>query len=162
MVRQRADPLWEELESALKAIKEDYSSFEVSVEDGSLDVVLEIGVINEEAVDRFLASWTGPSWDKVEKKPGRCSAAQKEAFIQAVEQLELEPGIHAYVNSYSFEENLLVGVRKDGGGVTQEEEERWAQLPQAVKDLAREMGIPEELLDYMPPRYRSPLAMNPD
>ena len=162
VVRHRADPLWEALEPALQAIGEDYSFFDVSVEDGSLDVVLEIGVINEEAVDQFLTGWTGPSWDKVEKKPGNCSVAKKEAFIQAVEQLELEPGIHAYVNSYPFEETLLVGVRKKGGEVTQEEEERWEQLPQAIKDLALETGVPEELLDYRSPRYRSALALNPD
>ena len=164
VVRHRADPLWEALELALKSIGEDYSSFDVTVEDGSLDVVLEIGVINEEGVDRFLADWSGPAWDRVEKKPGRCSVAKKEAFVLALEQLELEPGVWARGTAYLEEENILVGVRKDkaGVGITKEEEERLAGLPQAVKDLAGEMGIPEELLEYMPPRHRPPLENNPD
>lgn len=151
---QRLIPLREALEPALKEIKDDYSYFSLDVTtDENLELVLEVGVINEEAVDRFLANWTGPAWDRLEKKPGRCSAAKQEAFIQAVEKLELEPGIWACATSFPYEETILVDVRKDGEGVTLEEAERWSQLPQAVKDLAGEIGIPEELLEYMPPRY---------
>lgn len=153
-VVQRLIPLREALEPALKEIKDDYSYFSLDITtDENLELVLEVGVINEEAVDRFLANWPGPAWDRLEKKPGRCSAAKQEAFIQAVEKLELEPGIWAYATSFPYEETILVGVRKDGEGVTLKEAERWSQLPQAVKDLAGEIGIPEETLEYMPPKY---------
>ena len=159
---QRAEPLRKALLPALEAIEEDYSYFSVWVADGSLDVVLEIGVIHEEKVDQFLAGWTGPSWDQVEKKPGRWPVAAPKDFAAQAAKLDLGPGVNIRTQTaVGSPEVVSVNVWLDDAYASQEEVNRWAQLPQAVKELAEKMGAPEDLIEYMGPRYTAP-GNNPD
>lgn len=159
---QRVEPLREALLPALKAIEEDYSYFLVWAADGSLDVVLEIGVIHEDKVDRFLADWTGPAWDQLEKKPGRWPVAAQEAFAAEAAKLDLGPGVNIRTQTaVGAPEVVSVNVWLEDLYASQEEVDRWARLPQAVKDLAKKMGAPEDLIEYMGPRYTAP-GNNPD
>lgn len=159
---QRAEPLREALLPALKAIEEDYSYFLVWAADESLDVVLEIGVIHEDKVDRFLADWTGPAWDQLEKKPGRWPVAAQEAFAAEAAKLDLGPGVNIRTQTaVGSPEVVSVNVWLEDLYASQEEVDRWAQLPQAVKDLAKKMGAPEDAIEYMGPRYTAP-GNNPD
>lgn len=161
VVIHRADPLWEALETALASIQEDYSDFEVWVEDGSLDVVLEIGVIHEDKVDRFLAAWTGPAWDRVEKRPGSWPVAEQQAFAAAVEKLDLGPGVVLRAQRNLPGDSVLISIGLEDAGTSREEVNRWSDLPQEITDLAEEMGVPEDKIDYIAPRYRAS-GMNPD
>lgn len=161
VVLHRADPLWEALETALASIQEDYSDFEVWVEDGSLDVVLEIGVIHEDKVDQFLAAWTGPAWDRVEKRPGSWPVADQEAFVAAVGKLDLGPGVILHAQRNLPEDSVLISIGLEDAGASQEEVNRWSDLPQRITDLAKEMGVPEDKIGYIAPRYRAS-GMNPD
>lgn len=159
---QRVEPLREALLPALKAIEEDYSYFLVWAADESLDVVLEIGVIHEDKVDRFLADWTGPAWDQLEKKPGRWPVAAQEAFAAEAAKLDLGPGVNIRTQTaVGAPEVVSVNVWLEDLYASQEEVDRWAQLPQAVKDLAKKMGAPEDAIEYMGPRYTAP-GNNPD
>lgn len=159
---QRAEPLREAMLNALKEIEKDYSYFSVWVADESLDVVLEIGVIHEDAVDRFLNSWTGPAWDELEKKPGRWSVAEQQAFADAAAKLDLGQGVNIRTQTaVGAPEVVSVNVWLDDIHAPLEEVERWAELPQAVKDLAQKTGAPEDLIEYMAPRYTAP-GNNPD
>lgn len=162
VVNHRADPLWEALLPALEAIEEDYSYFSVWVADGSLDVVLEMGVIHEDKVDQFLAGWTGPSWDQVEKKPGRWPVAAQKDFAAQAAKLDLGPGVNIRTQTaVGSPEVVSVNVWLDDTYAPQKEVDRWAQMPQAVKELAKKMGAPEDLIEYMGPRYTAP-GNNPD
>lgn len=159
---RRAEPLLEALRPALKEIEDDYSYFSVWVADGSLDVVLEMGVIHEDKVDRFLADWTGPAWDQLEKKPGRWPAAAQEAFAAGAAKLDLGPGVNIRAQTaVGSPEVVSVNVWLEDLYAPQEEVDRWAQMPQAVKDLAQKTGAPEDLIEYMGPRYTAP-GNNPD
>lgn len=147
-VIQRADPLWEALNPALKAIEDDYSGYEVFVEDESLEVVLEIGVIHEDKVDRFLADWAGPAWDRVEKSPGSWSVAEQEAFAAAVAKLDLGPGVDLYGSrELGMGEMVLVTIRSDD--TVSEPQAQWDGWCQRVKDFAKERNNPVEMLVFM-------------
>lgn len=148
VVNRRADPLWEALNPALKAIEDDYSGYEVFVEDESLEVVLEIGVIHEDKVDRFLADWTGPAWDRVEKSPGSWSVAEQEAFAAAVAKLDLGPGVELYGSrELGMGEMVLVTIRSDD--TVSEPQAQWDGWCQRVKDFAKERNNPVEMLVFM-------------
>ena len=147
--------------------KESYSYYTTYGEGtgNDMQLVLEIGVIDEAAVDNFLASWTGMKWDKLVKKPGTISQAEQEAFCEKVEQLDLGPNV--YIDSrpeaglYGGEMGkILVSISLDLYA-SQEEVARWQEMPQAIKDFAAENGIPENMLGYMAPRYTPP-GSNPD
>lgn len=159
---RRVEPLREALLPALKAIEEDYSYFLVWAADESLDVVLEIGVIHEDKVDRFLADWTGPAWDQLEKKPGRWPVAAQKAFAAEAAKLDLGPGVNIRTQTaVGAPEVVSVNVWLEDLYAPQEEVDRWARLPQAVKELAEKMGAPEDAIEYMGPRYTAP-GNNPD
>lgn len=148
VVNRRADPLWEALNPALKTIEDDYSGYEVFVEDESLEVVLEIGVIHEDKVDRFLADWTGPAWDRVEKSPGSWSVAEQEAFAAAVAKLDLGPGVELYGSrELGMGEMVLVTIRSDD--TAGEPQAQWDGWCQRVKDFAKERNNPVEMLVFM-------------
>lgn len=126
-------------------------------------IKLEVGVIDEAAIDQFLAGYTGEPWDELVKTPGVYSVTKREEFVKAVRQLEPEPGVH--LDAYSLdsfgEERFTIDVYFDKPLTTPEEAEHWAQPPQALKDLAEKMGVSEEALDYMSPRY-TPSGNHPD
>lgn len=148
VVNRRADPLWEALNPALKAIEDDYSGYEVFVEDESLEVVLEIGVIHEDKVDQFLADWAGPAWDRVEKSPGSWSVAEQEAFAAAVAKLDLGPGVELYGSrELGMGEMVLVTIRSDD--TVSEPQAQWDGWCQRVKDFAKERNNPVEMLVFM-------------
>ena len=146
------------LEPLMEKAKDCYESYQVYPDDETGKVCLEVAVTDEKELDRVLGSYQGEPWDTLLKKEGRCSLTQKEAFAQAVEQLELEPGIRASASAQPHEPYVFVVLGNMG---SREKVERWSQLPQAIKDLAGEMGVPEELLEYMAPVYVAP-GTNPD
>lgn len=130
--------------------KESYSYYNGHLEGNKL--VLEIGVMDEAAVDDYLASWTGTKWDRLMKKPGRVSQAKQEEFARKAEQLEFAPGvsvcgIHAGLgDSESGETNKIeVTLYID---LPPEERGPWLEIPQQIKELAQEMAIPEDMLNY--------------
>lgn len=139
--------------------KESYSYYTCYREDGS--VVLEIGVTDEAVVDAYLAAWTGAKWDKLVKTPGRVSQATQEEFAEKAGKLDLGPDVNFEVRAedglyHSEKWKILTSVH-----APREQAELWKELPQKIKDLAKEMGIPEDMLDYMPPRYPAS-GTNPD
>lgn len=137
--------------------KECYSYFYAYGEGtgNEMKLVLEIGVTDEAALDAYLAAWTGTKWDKLVKKPGRASQAKQEEFAERANKLDLGPDVY-------------LEVRPDGGSTNTEYgkilvsvgNKRWRDAEQAVKDLAKEMGIPEDMLSYLEPRSTG--SVNPD
>ena len=74
----------------------------------------------------------------------------------------LGPGVNIRTQTaVGSPEVVSVNVWLDDAYASQEEVNRWAQLPQAVKELAEKMGAPEDLIEYMGPRYTAP-GNNPD
>lgn len=147
--------------------KESYSYYTSYGEgDGDeMQLVLEIGVTDEAAVDSFLASWTGTKWDRLVKKTGTVSQARQEEFCEKVEQLNLGPNVYLYSrpeagNHGGENGKILVSLNLDLYAPL-EEVERWREMPQAIIDFAAENGIPENMLGYMAPRYTPP-GSNPD
>lgn len=129
-------------------------------------VMLEIGVIDEAAVDEFLASWEGEKWDKLVKLPGSCSVAAQEEFARrAEEEITLGPGAQLVVyvgvaggnspGSHAQPERFLgprlVATAKLSPAARAAD---WQEMPQQVKDLAQEMGIPEEILHWSAPEEK--------
>ena len=120
-----------------------------------MKLVLEIVVTDEAALDAYLSAWTGTRWDKLMKKPGRVSQAKQEEFAERANKLDLGPDVY-------------LEVRPDGGSTNTEYgrilvsvgDKRWKEAEQAVKDLAKEMGIPEDMLSYLEPRPTG--SVNPD
>lgn len=129
-------------------------------------VMLEIGVIDEAAVDEFLASWEGEGWDKLVKLPGNCSVATQEEFARrAEEEIYLGPGVQlvAYVGvaggnspgSHAQPERFLgprisVSVKLSSSAKAAD----WQEMPQQLKDLAKEMGVPEEIVHWFAPEEK--------
>ena len=150
----RAYALEQDLMPVFEKIKDSFSYYKVDCDMDSMKVILEIGVVQQDVIDGVLNSWKGDPWDEVayvgglpgerKKLP---SVAKKEEFAAAVNKLNIAPGF-----SVLAEVNPLGGILLTGGLVPQEEVERWIELPQPVKDLAEKMGIPEDMLEYMPPR----------
>ena len=150
----RAYALEQDLMPVFETIKDSFSYYKVDCDMDSMKVILEIGVVQQDVIDGVLNSWKGDPWDEVayvgglpgerKKLP---SVAKKEEFAAAVNKLNIAPGF-----SVLAEVNPLGGILLTGGLVPQEEVERWIELPQPVKDLAEKMGIPEDMLEYMPPR----------
>lgn len=120
-----------------------------------MKLVLEVGVTDETVLDAYLSAWTGTKWDKLVKKPGRASQAKQEEFAERANKLDLGP-------------NAYLEVRPDGGSTNTEYgkilvsvgNKDWREAEQAVKDLAKEMGIPEDMLSYLEPRPNG--SVNPD
>lgn len=150
----RAYALEQDLMPVFEKIKDSFSYYKVDCDMDSMKVILEIGVVQQDVIDGVLNSWKGDAWDEVayvgglpgerKKLP---SVAKKEEFAAAVNKLNIAPGFSVFA-----EVNPLGGILLTGGLVPQEEVERWIELPQPVKDLAEKMGIPEDMLEYMPPR----------
>ena len=130
---------------------------------GDRKLKLEIGVVQEAAMDKFLAGYNGEPWDELVKKPGLYSVAKQNEFLKGVRTLEPEPGAHldAYFLASFGEEKFTIDCYFDKPLPSQEEADHWSKLPQGVKDLAAELGIREDALEYMPPRY-TPSGDHPD
>ena len=146
----------------LEAPEEAYSYQRVELT-GSGKLRLEVGVLDDAALDRFLAGYTGEPWDELVKKPGLYSVAIQNRFLKAVRLLEPEPGVHldAYFLAAFDEERFTIDLSFDEPISSPEAADRWSQLPQEVKDLAAELGIREEALEYLPPQY-TPSGDHPD
>ena len=146
----------------LEAPEEAYSYQRVELT-GSGKRRLEVGVLDDAALDRFLAGYTGEPWDELVKKPGLYSVAIQNRFLKAVRLLEPEPGVHldAYFLAAFDEERFTIDLSFDEPISSPEAADRWSQLPQEVKDLAAELGIREETLEYLPPQY-TPSGDHPD
>ncbi len=135
-------------------VKDSFSYYKVVYDLDSMKVTLEVGVVQQDVIDSVLDSWKGDPWDEVAYVGGlpgerkkRPSVAKQEEFAKAVDQLDIAPGF-----SILAEVHPLGGVVLSGGLVPEEEVEHWQELPQPVKDLAEKMGIPEDMLEYMPPQ----------
>lgn len=133
-------------------------------------VKLEIGVVDEAVIDKFLASWNGEQWDKLVKVPSDCSRALQEEFVEKAESLDWDPKIEFHIgiedmrNDFGWvfsshadrEWPILYCWVTLAEGTPEEEAANWQELPQAVKELAIEMGIP---LDHI--YYSAPLSPRP-
>lgn len=142
---QRANALFSDLNTLFSLSKESYSYF--TCYSGGGPVTLEIGVTDEAAVDDYLAAWTGTKWDRLLKVPGRVSQARQEEFAQAAGKLDLGPDVSFYVtarNGPSLTETGRIFI-----SVTVTSTEPWEDIPQAIKDLAGEMDIPEDMLFFL-------------
>lgn len=130
-------------------------------------VILEVGVIDEAAVDAFLASWTGEKWDKLDKKQGKVSRTKQVEFMERAKQLDWTP-VEFYIESdpgttidgYG-EQNLIYCWTNVPENAPAGEAANWQKMPQPLKDLMKELGIPEDMVVYHGPRYTAPGA-NPD
>ena len=91
----------------------------------------------------------------VGKRPGSWPVADQEAFAAAVEALDLGPGVILHAQRNLPGDSVLVSIGLEDAGASQEEVDRWSDLPRKITDLAKEMGVPEDKIDYMAPRYRA-------
>lgn len=144
---RRANALFSEIGGAFSEglSKESYSYYTCYSDGGS--VILEIGVTDEAAVDAFLASWTGTKWDTLLKIPGSASQARQEEFAERAEKLAIGPNIDIHITAHngpSYTENGRIFI---SAAVTNMKP--WEDIPQEIKDLADEMGIPEYMLYYI-------------
>lgn len=144
---RRANALFSEIGTAFSAglSKESYSYF-TCYNDGA-SVVLEIGVTDEAAVDAYLTAWTGTKWDKLLKVPGRVSQARQEEFAEAAGKLDLGPNVDFHVTARDGPSLTETGRIFISATVT--DAEPWEDIPQEIKDLANEMGVPEDMLFYL-------------
>lgn len=145
---RRANELFSDLNEFFSLSKESYSYFTCGFDgDPGGPVVLEIGVMDEAAVDAYFSTWTGTKWDKLLKVPGRVSQARQEKFAEAAEKLDLGPNVDFHVTARdgpSFTETGRIFI-----SATVTDAEPWEDIPQEIKDLASEMGIPEDMLFYL-------------
>lgn len=144
---RRANALFSELSGVYPGgpSKESYSYF-TCYRDGD-QVVLEIGVTDDAAIDAYLAAWTGSKWDKLIKVPGRVSQARQEEFAQRAGMLDLGPDVAFHVTARdgpSLKETGRIFI-----SVTAAELEPWEEIPQKILDLAKEMGVPEDMFSYL-------------
>lgn len=160
----RAYALEQQLIPVFEKIKDSFSYFRVKPDEDLMKVILEIGVVQKDVIDSTLENWRGDPWDDVAYVgglPGERrklpSVTEKEEFAEAVNKLNIAPGFSILAEVNPFGELLL-----SAGLVPEEEVEHWRELPQPVKDLAAERGIPEYMLEYMPPRALPEEGANPD
>lgn len=144
--------------------KESYSYYSAYGEGSGkeMQLVLEIGITDEAALDAYLSAWTGTKWDKLVKKPGSASQAKQEEFAEKASKLDIGPNTYLDVQPDSGSSNTEYGkILVSVSGEHRKEAE------QAVKALAKEMGIPEDMLSYLEPRPTGPVdpdgtVTNPD
>lgn len=144
--RQRASALFSDLNERFDPSKEIYSYFTCYSNGGP--VVLEIGIIDEAAVDAYLASWTGTKWDQLVKVLGSVSQARQEEFARRAEALDLGPEILSFHvrarNGPAFTETGRIFL-----SVTVPATRPLDDIPQKIKDLAQEMDVPEEMFVFL-------------
>lgn len=117
------------------------------------EVVLKIGMVDEAAVDACLAAWTGETWDRLVKEPALYSRAMRAEFVERAEQLDFGPDVKVIIGTFPpmwDNENVVFGVMitVPESLASQEEVKRLEEMPQQLLDLAEEMGIPEDVIDY--------------
>lgn len=136
-----------------------YNHFDLYYE--GTEIVLAIAVTDEAAMDAYLAGWTGEKWDRLVKTPARVSRAKLTEFVTKAQQLDFGPEVE--VNDISAapalnegEAGVAVWIVMSDPHASPEEVERWKELPQQLKDLAKEIGIPEDMIVYRVPYYHEP------
>lgn len=125
----------------------------LSVYEDASEVVLRIGVVDEAAIDSCLAAWTGDQWDRLIKEPALYSRAMRDEFVEKAQRLDFGPEIKATIGTFPpiwSDEAVVFGVMLTApeAAASQEEVQRLETMPQQIKDLAQEMGIPEDVIDY--------------
>ncbi len=132
------------LPPVMETVEDSYESYCVDVDEDwhTMKVYLKIWVTDEEKVDQALATYQGEPWDAVIKEKGRCSVTQMKALVAELKKIEVEPGVYmdAYLSAPPYYASGAIYAWVDGQ----------SELGQRVKDLAREMGIPEEMLCFPP------------
>lgn len=128
------------LPPVLETVKDSYEGYLVYDDIETTAVYLKILVIDEEKVDQALAAYQGERWDAVIKEKGRCSRAQMEAFVAELQKIEVAPGVYMEASVSNMQHDPITPIY---AGVDSQ-----SQLGQKVKDLAREMGIPEDMIWY--------------
>ena len=143
--------------------KESYSYYTERLDPKSQEIVLRIGVTDEAAVDAYLAAWTGERWDRLVKEPARVSQARQEEFADAAQELEIDPAIYFIANPGSgfFDAGekgkIFVTCMMTDPDASAEEMALWAEAPSALWELAEEMAIPEDMIQYQAPEpWREP------
>lgn len=136
----------------LPQLPETSYSYLTLYQDGS-EVVLKIGMVDEAAVDACLAAWTGERWDRLVKEPALYSRAIRSEFVERAEQLDFGPDVKVIIGTFPpmwDNENVVFGVMitVPESLASQEEVKRLEEMPQQLLDLAEEMGIPENVIDY--------------
>lgn len=156
---ERITAIEKALPPVMETVEDSYESYCVDIDEDwhTMKVYLKIWVTDEEKVDQALATYQGEPWDTVIKEKGRCSVTQMKALVAELKKIEVEPGVYmdAYLSRtppyYDFG---AVYAWVDGQ----------SELGQRVKDLARGMGIPEEMLCFPPREWLSGggTVTNPD
>lgn len=143
---QRAANLHAEIREAFPTglAKESFSYYTCYSDGGP--VILEIGVMNEAAVDAYLSTWTGTKWDTLLKVPGSVSQAGQEEFARKAEKLDLGPDVSFSVTPY---DGLYAGEygKIFVSAFVNSREDR-ENLSQTINAFANEMGVPEDMLAY--------------
>lgn len=140
-------------DNLLPQLPETSYSYLTLYQDGE-DVVLKIGVLDEPAADACLAAWTGEKWDKLVKEPALYSRALRAEFVEKAEQLDFGPDARVTIGAFPpmwDNENVVFGVMLllPESYASGEEPNPWkTAMPQQLADLAKEMGIPEDVIDY--------------
>lgn len=122
----------------MTAIKDSYEGYFVYDDVDTMKVCLKVRVIDETKVDQALAAYQGEPWDILVKEKGRCSWAQMEAFVEELKKMEVAPGVPMFASLSN--DDILEPIYANAGNQP--------ELRQKVKDLAREMGIPEDMIWY--------------
>lgn len=152
-------------DSLLSELPETSYSY-LSLYDDGPEIVLRIGVTDEAAVDACLAAWTGERWDRLVKEPALYSRAKRAEFVEKANALDFGPEVNVLIGSFPpfwNDEKVVIAmmVVMADHYAPREEVEKWREMPQEIKNLARETGIPEDLIDYSGPVYYAP-EIKPD
>lgn len=137
--------------------KESYSYYTERLDPKSQEIILRIGVTDEAALDAYLADWTGERWDRLVKEPARVSQARQEQFADAAQELEIDPAIYFIANpgdgffDAGEKGKIFVTCMMTDPDASAEEMALWAEAPSALWELAAEMAIPEDMIQYQAP-----------
>lgn len=163
---QRYERLFSRVQDSLLSELPETSYSYLSLYDDGPEIVLRIGVTDEAAVDACLAAWTGERWDRLVKEPALYSRAKRAEFVEKANALDFGPEVNVLIGSFPpfwNDEKVVIAmmVVMADHYAPREEVEKWQEMPQEIKNLARETGIPEDLIDYSGPVYYAP-EIKPD
>lgn len=137
--------------------RESYSYYTERLDPKSQEIILRIGVTDEAALDAYLADWTGERWDRLVKEPARVSQARQEQFADAAQELEIDPAIYFIANpgdgffDAGEKGKIFVTCMMTDPDASAEDMALWAEAPSALWELAAEMAIPEDMIQYQAP-----------
>ena len=131
--------------------KDDYSFFSLASED-DVSIILRIGIVNRENIEKVLDGWNGCPYILVASETGY-SRTEMEMFALAINRIPLEEGERIYFAVVDDEtESIIVQTNLVNP----------QRVQSVVTDLAKEWNIPNELLCFDSVDRGESTGANPD